>query len=46
MGLLRLGAYGLAAVLKRIAMAQVGFADMLGSAAERLEQWADRRRGS
>jgi hypothetical protein len=46
MGLLRIGAYGLAALLKRFAKGQVAFADMLRLAADRLERWADRGRSA
>lgn len=44
MQILRIGAYALAAVLKWLATAQLGFADMMRVAAERLETWADNRR--
>ena len=44
MQVLRLLAYGTAAVLKALARFQVGFADMLAISAERLERWADERR--
>ena len=43
MQILRIIAYALAAILKALARFQVGFADMLRSAAERLELWADNK---